>query len=34
MADLTFAVVDVSPQPYAVTPILTARVGIAAVGDD
>ena len=34
MTDVTFAVVDVSPQPYAVTPMLTARVGVAAVGDD
>lgn len=34
MTDVTFAVVDVAPEPYAVTPILTARVGIAAVGDD
>ncbi len=25
---------DVAPEPYAVTPVLTARVGIAAVGDD
>jgi len=34
MTDVTFAVVDVAPEPYAVTPILTARVGVAAVGDD
>jgi hypothetical protein len=34
MTDLTYAVVDVAPQPYAVTPLLVARVGIAAVGDD
>ncbi|MCW2558987.1 MAG: hypothetical protein JWP55_2951 [Mycobacterium sp.] len=34
MTEVTFAVLDVSPEPYAVTPILTARVGIAAVGDD
>ena len=34
MVDVTFAVVDVSPQPYAVTPMLKARVGVAAVGDD
>jgi hypothetical protein len=31
--EVTFAVVDVAPEPYAVAPILTARVGIAAVGD-
>lgn len=34
MTDVTFAVVDVSPQEYAVTPVLTAHVGVAAVGDD
>ena len=34
MTDITYAVVDVAPQPYAVTPLLMARVGIAAVGDD
>ena len=34
MTDVTFAVVEVAPEPYAVTPILTARLGIAAVGDD
>lgn len=32
--EVTFAVLDVSPEPYAVTPILTARVGIAAIGDE
>lgn len=31
--DVTFAVLEVVPEPYAVTPILTARVGIAALGD-
>ncbi|MFN6554128.1 DUF6084 family protein [Mycolicibacterium septicum] len=31
---VTFAVLDISPEPYAVTPILTARVGVAAVGED
>ncbi|MDF3341825.1 DUF6084 family protein [Mycolicibacterium septicum] len=31
---VTFAVVDIAPEPYAVTPILTARVGVAAVGED
>ena len=34
MTEVTFAVLDVSPEPYAVTPVLTARVGIAADGDD
>jgi Family of unknown function (DUF6084) len=34
MTDVTFAVVDVSPEPYAVTPILMAKVAVAAVGDD
>jgi uncharacterized protein DUF6084 len=32
--EVTFAVLDVRPEPYAVTPILTARVGATAVGDD
>lgn len=34
MTEVTFGVLDVAPEPYAVTPILTARVGIAAVDDD
>lgn len=34
MTEVTFAVLDVAPEPYAVTPVLTARVGVAAVGDD
>lgn len=34
MTEVTFAVVDVFPEPYAVTPVLTARVGIAALGDE
>lgn len=34
MTDLTFTVVDVTPEPYAVTPLLTARVGVTATGDD
>jgi Family of unknown function (DUF6084) len=34
MTDVTFAVVDVAPEPFAATPILMARVGVAAVGDD
>ena len=34
MTEVTFAVVDVAPEPFAVTPILMARVGVAAIGDD
>lgn len=34
MTEVTFGVMDVAPEPYAVTPVLTVRVGIAAVGDD
>ncbi len=34
MTEVTFAVLDIHPEPYAVTPMLTARVGIAAVGDE
>jgi len=34
MTDVTFAVVGVEPEPYSVTPVLNARLGIAAVGDD
>src|ERR1700759_3550579 len=34
MTEGTFAVLEVSAEQYAVTPVLTARVGIAAVGDD
>ncbi len=34
MSEVTFAVVDVAPEPYAATPILMARVGVAAVGDE
>ncbi|AHH17807.1 hypothetical protein NONO_c30200 [Nocardia nova SH22a] len=30
----TFAVLDIAPEPYAVTPILSARIGIASVGDE
>lgn len=33
MSDVTFAVLAVAPEPYAVTPLLTARIGIAA-GDE
>jgi hypothetical protein len=32
--EVTFAVLDVVPEPYAVTPMLTARIGIAAIGDE
>ncbi len=34
MTELTFAVLDVTPEQYAVTPVLTARVGVAAIGDE
>ncbi len=34
MTDLTFAVVEIEPEPYAVTPVLNARLGVAAVGDE
>jgi hypothetical protein len=30
----TFAVLEMKPEPYAVAPILSARVGIAALGED
>ena len=33
MTDLTFTILDVTAEPYSVTPRLTARIGIAA-GDD
>lgn len=33
-ADLAFTVVDVGPEPYAVTPLLTARIGVSAPGDE
>jgi hypothetical protein len=29
----SFSVVDVAPEPYAVTPVLTARIGVAMPGD-
>jgi hypothetical protein len=32
--ELNFAVLDVAPEPYAVSPVLTARVGVVADGDD
>lgn len=34
MAELSFQVVDLAPEPYAVTPILTARIAVAVPGDD
>ncbi|MGH3560247.1 MAG: DUF6084 family protein [Mycobacterium sp.] len=34
MTELTFSVLDVAPEPYAVTPVLTAHVGVTATGDD
>lgn len=34
MTDVTFAVVDVAPESYAATPVLIARVGVTASGDD
>jgi hypothetical protein len=34
MTDVTFAVLDVAPVPYAVTPVLNALVDVAATGDD
>lgn len=32
--ELTFTVVDVAPEPYSVSPLLTARVGVSASTDD
>src|ERR1700733_12852466 len=32
--EVTYTVLDVAPEPYAVSPLLTARVGIVADGDD
>lgn len=34
MTEVTLAVLDVAPESFSVTPILAARVGIAATGDD
>ncbi|OBK77619.1 DUF6084 family protein [Mycobacterium sp. 1164985.4] len=34
MPELTFAVLDIRAEPYAVAPVLTARIRIAADGDD
>ncbi|MDI3314178.1 MAG: DUF6084 family protein [Mycobacterium sp.] len=33
-ADVAFAVLDVAPEPYAAAPVLTARVGVTAAGDE
>lgn len=32
--DVNFAVLDVAAEPYAVSPVLTARIGITSSGDD
>jgi hypothetical protein len=34
MTELRFAVIDIAAEPYAVTPVLTARIGIAAADDE
>ncbi len=34
MMDVSFAVLDVAPEPYTVSPVLTARVGVTTGGDD
>ena len=34
MTEVTFAVLDVVAEPYAVTPVLTARIGIEADGNE
>jgi hypothetical protein len=34
MSDVTFAVVDVAPEPYAATPVLIARLDVRASGDE
>jgi hypothetical protein len=34
MTEVTFAVLDVTPEPYSVSPQLTARIGVTASGDD
>lgn len=33
-SDLAFTVVDVTPEPYAATPMLIARIGVSASGDE
>ncbi|MDT5116014.1 MAG: hypothetical protein QOE30_1753 [Mycobacterium sp.] len=32
--EVTYTILDVAPEPYAVSPVLTARVGVVADGDD
>jgi hypothetical protein len=32
--NVTFTVLDVAPEPFTVTPVLTARIGVATGGDD
>lgn len=32
--DVDFAVLEVAPEPYAVTPILTARIGVSAIAEE
>ncbi|MCV7409002.1 hypothetical protein AWC05_06615 [Mycobacterium florentinum] len=32
--EVTYEILDVAPEPYAVSPVLTARVGVVADGDD
>jgi len=34
MTEVKFDVLDVKPESYSVTPMLTARIGVATVGDD
>jgi hypothetical protein len=34
MTEVTFAVLDVAPEPYSVSPLLTARIAVAATGED
>jgi hypothetical protein len=34
MTEITFAVLAVEPESYSVTPVLTARLGVAATGDE
>lgn len=34
MTDMSFTVLDVAPEPYAATPVLIARLGVTASGDE
>lgn len=34
MTDVTFAVLGIEPEPFAVTPVLNARLGVAAAGEE